>query len=130
MTTNVLLMKSPAHVGRTCSRVGCRSVATMTLTYIYAESTAVVGPLATYSEPHAYDLCAVHGERLKVPHGWNVIKQELTGNEPGPSEDDLMAIADAVREVAKREDDQTLDQSNESEHAHIGRRGHLRAVPS
>jgi hypothetical protein len=115
-------MKSPAQVGRACSRVGCRSVATMTLTYIYAESTAVVGPLATYSEPHAYDLCASHGERLKVPHGWNVIKQELTGNEPGPSDDDLMAIADAVREVAEI--------SENNSHASIGRRGHLRAVPS
>ena len=71
----------------------------MTLTYVYSESTAVVGPLATFSEPHAYDLCAVHGARLKVPHGWNVIKQELDGQTQGPTEDDLMAIADAVREV-------------------------------
>jgi len=123
-------MKSPAQVGRSCSRVGCRSVATMTLTYIYAESTAVVGPLATYSEPHAYDLCASHGERLKVPHGWNVIKQELTGNEPGPSDDDLMAIADAVREVAKRTEETPAESSDDNSHASIGRRGHLRAVPS
>ena len=123
-------MKSPAQVGRACSRVGCRSVATMTLTYIYAESTAVVGPLATYSEPHAYDLCASHGERLKVPHGWNVIKQELTGNEPGPSDDDLMAIADAVREVAKRTEETPTESSDDISHASIGRRGHLRAVPS
>ena len=123
-------MKSPAQVGRACSRVGCRSVATMTLTYIYAESTAVVGPLATYSEPHAYDLCASHGERLKVPHGWNVIKQELTGNEPGPSDDDLMAIADAVREVVKRTQETPTESSEDNSHASIGRRGYLRAVPS
>jgi len=122
-------MRSPAQVGRACSRVGCRSVASMTLTYIYAESTAVVGPLATYSEPHAYDLCSTHGERLKVPHGWNVIKQELTGNEPGPSDDDLMAIADAVREVAKRSEETPVVTGDDS-HAAIGRRGHLRAVPS
>ncbi|MEN9881589.1 MAG: hypothetical protein RI916_16 [Actinomycetota bacterium] len=123
-------MKSPAHVGRACSRVGCRSVAMMTLTYIYAESTAVVGPLATYSEPHAYDLCATHGERLKVPHGWNVIKQELTGNEPGPTDDDLMAIADAVREVGKRSEASPAVVGEDTSHAAIGRRGHLRAVPS
>jgi len=123
-------MKSQAHIGRGCSRVGCRSIATMTLTYIYAESTAVVGPLATFSEPHAYDLCAVHGERLKVPHGWNVIKQELTGNEPGPSEDDLMAIADAVREVAMRSDENAQMPNDETVQTAIGRRGHLRAVPS
>jgi len=130
MATNLPVMKSQLHVGRGCSRVGCRSTATMTLTYIYAESTAVVGPLATFSEPHAYDLCSVHGERLKVPHGWKVIKQELTGNEPGPSDDDLMAIADAVREVALRQDDDSQSQPMDSSQTPIGRRGHLRSVPS
>jgi hypothetical protein len=130
MPTKVVVMKSQGHIGRGCSRVGCRSTALMTLTYIYAESTAVVGPLATFSEPHAYDLCAIHGERLKVPHGWNVIKQELIGNEPGPSEDDLMAIADAVREVAKRSDEDSQIPSDGNIQTPIGRRGHLRAVPS
>ena len=72
----------------------------MTLTYIYAESTAVLGPLATFSEPHSYDLCDKHSARLTVPQGWNVIKQAVDENQSGPSEDDLMAIADAVREVA------------------------------
>ena len=116
--------------GRGCSRAGCRSAATMTLTYVYSESTAVVGPLATFSEPHAYDLCAVHGERLKVPHGWNVIKQELDGLHQGPTDDDLMAIADAVREVASRSDDVEQTQPAEPGQNPIGRRGHLRAVPS
>ncbi|MQA33248.1 DUF3499 family protein, partial [Modestobacter roseus] len=36
---------------RRCSRSGCAQPAAATLTYVYAESTAVVGPLATYSEP-------------------------------------------------------------------------------
>ena len=118
--------------GRGCSRAGCKSQATMTLTYVYSESTAVVGPLATFSEPHAYDLCLVHGTRLKVPHGWNVIKQELTGTQPGPSDDDLMAIADAVREVANQEvgfnstDKVPTPATNTNS---IGRRGHLRSVP-
>lgn len=116
--------------GRACSRAGCRSQATMTLTYIYSESTAVVGPLATFSEPHAYDLCAVHGARLKVPHGWNVIKQELDGQTQGPTEDDLMAIADAVREVAKQEISQEVIADTSSSQQQLGRRGHLRAVPS
>ena len=123
-------MKSQARVGRACSRVGCRTSATMTLTYIYAESTAVVGPLATFSEPHAYDLCAVHGERLKVPHGWNVIKQELNNDEVGPSEDDLMAIADAVREVVKNEVHNNAPSGDDNSQTLLGRRGHLRAVPS
>jgi hypothetical protein len=116
--------------GRACSRAGCRSQATMTLTYVYSESTAVVGPLATFSEPHAYDLCAVHGERLKVPHGWNVIKQELDGQSQGPTDDDLMAIADAVREVASQEVPQEVITENTSGQPQLGRRGHLRAVPS
>jgi hypothetical protein len=102
----------------------------MTLTYVYSESTAVVGPLATYSEPHAYDLCAVHGARLKVPHGWNVIKQELDGQTQGPTDDDLMAIADAVREVARKEIPVGMPIESTSTQQHIGRRGHLRAVPS
>jgi len=122
-------MSSQAKLGRGCSRVGCRSAATMTLTYIYAESMAVVGPLATFNEPHAYDLCAVHGERLKVPHGWSVIKQELSGEEHGPSDDDLMAIADAVREVAMPIVNSDENTKRESSQAQIGRRGHLRAVP-
>ena len=123
-------MSSKAKLGRGCSRVGCRSSATMTLTYIYAESTAVVGPLATFSEPHAYDLCVMHGERLKVPHGWSVIKQELSGEEHGPSDDDLMAIADAVREVAMSEKIDETASEREAPQSQIGRRGHLRAVPS
>jgi hypothetical protein len=102
----------------------------MTLTYVYSESTAVVGPLATFSEPHAYDLCVVHGTRLKVPHGWSVIKQELDGVSPGPSDDDLMAIADAVREVAARDVDPITPVATTPSQQQIGRRGHLRAVPS
>ena len=45
---------------RRCSRSGCAQPAAATLTYVYAESTAVVGPLATFSEPHSYDLCEFH----------------------------------------------------------------------
>ena len=102
----------------------------MTLTYIYAESMAVVGPLATFSEPHAYDLCLLHGERLKVPHGWSVLKQELTAEARGPSEDDLMAIADAVREVAMVPINSRENSNGDGKQTQIGRRGHLRAVPS
>ena len=91
---------------------------------------AVVGPLATFSEPHAYDLCLLHGERLKVPHGWSVLKQELTAESRGPSEDDLMAIADAVREVAVAPINSRENSNGEGKQTQIGRRGHLRAVPS
>ena len=85
---------------RNCSRASCTSAAIKTLTYIYSDSTAVLGPLSTYAEPHNYDLCAVHSERLTVPVGWSVIKEEIIDQNLGPSDEDLMAIANAVREVA------------------------------
>jgi len=121
-------MRSVQRTGRTCSRASCRSVASKTLTYVYADSTAVLGPLATFAEPHSYDLCLQHSLRLTVPNGWSVIKHEPDGEIAGPSDDDLMAIADAVREIA-----QTRTQENdavESAPQEIGRRGHLRALPS
>jgi len=125
-------MSKLARTGRSCSRVSCRSLASMTLTYIYADSTAVLGPLATYSEPHSYDLCEAHGKSLTVPNGWTVIKEESSQAGLGPSEDDLMAIADAVREVAANHEsmqDHSLTTST-TDSASLGRRGHLRAVPS
>lgn len=74
-----------------------------TLTYVYAESTAVLGPLATYAEPHSYDLCATHAGRLTVPRGWEVLRLALPAAPPqGP--DDILALADAVREDGQQED--------------------------
>ena len=113
-----------------CSRVTCRSVASMTLTYIYADSTAVLGPLATFSEPHSYDLCEKHSARLTVPNGWNVIRQSVDVDSAGPSDDDLMAIADAVREVAQVALASEHEVSTSPSQSSVGRRGHLRAVPS
>lgn len=115
--------------GRPCSRVSCRSAAAMTLTYIYADSRAVLGPIATYSEPHAYDLCERHAARLTVPNGWSVDRSVATTTGLGPSEDDLMAIADAVREVARTPAPDT-QLSATPQAGNLGRRGHLRAVPS
>lgn len=83
---------------RRCSRSGCSEPATATLTYVYSDSTAVLGPLATQAEPHCYDLCRSHAGALSAPRGWEVIR--LAGDtEPKPSSDDLLALADAVREV-------------------------------
>ena len=110
--------------GRRCSRASCTSTAIKTLAYIYSDSTAVLGPLSTYAEPHNYDLCALHSQRLTVPVGWNVIKEEVIDHNSGPTEEDLMAIADAVREVAN------TDLSSKSMQPELGRRGHLRVLPS
>ena len=126
------LASRSSRSGRGCSRATCRSLATMTLTYIYSESTAVLGPLATFAEPHAYDLCELHARKLTVPNGWNVLKGEISTSGSGPSEDDLMAIADAVREAAASLPAASEDLTQRIYHsAQIGsRRGHLRAVPN
>jgi hypothetical protein len=72
-----------------------------TLTYVYSEQTAVLGPLATYAEPHTYDLCVVHARGLTVPRGWDVIRLLTEYVDPGPTPDDLLALADAVREAGR-----------------------------
>lgn len=88
--------------GRLCSRSACTNSAVATLTYDYADSTAVLGPLSTQAEPHAYDLCATHAERLSVPRGWQVVRLAGEYAPAPPSDDDLSALADAVREASRR----------------------------
>ena len=72
----------------------------------------------------------LHGTRLKVPNGWNVIKAEITHEDVGPSDDDLMVIADAVREVASHSVEVDSVSSPIPAGQQIGRRGHLRSVPN
>jgi len=86
---------------RRCSRSSCSQPAVATLTYVYADSTAVLGPLATYAEPHGYDLCDQHAGRLTAPRGWQVIRLADNFEPPPPTPDDLEALADAVREAAR-----------------------------
>ena len=113
---------------RRCSRTACTSPAVATLTYVYADSTAVVGPLATYAEPHCYDLCEVHAERLTAPRGWEVVRHEPEHPDVvrARSADDLEALADAVREAARPP---AAGQAGARDTA-TGRRGHLRALPT
>jgi hypothetical protein len=95
-----------------------------TLTYVYRDSTAVLGPLAAYVEPHCYDLCAAHADRMTVPIGWEVLRLP-----DGPAEepvDDLEALANAVMEAAApRVAGEPVGQGVE-----VGRRGHLRVLRS
>jgi hypothetical protein len=64
---------------RMCSKVACNDEATGTLTYVYADSMAVLGPLSQAPEPHSYDLCARHAERLSAPQGWQVVRHVVLG---------------------------------------------------
>jgi len=94
------------------------------LTYVYADSTAVLGPLARYAEPHTYDLCQAHSERLTAPRGWEVVRLALDPAALAPSSDDLEALADAVREAARPADTTELP----ADLVEVGRRGHLRVL--
>jgi hypothetical protein len=68
---------------RTCAKVACSREAVSTLTYDYADSMAVVGPLSNSREPHTYDLCAIHAERLSAPLGWQVVRHQVLGEPQG-----------------------------------------------
>jgi hypothetical protein len=137
---------------RRCSRTACGRPAVATLTYVYADSTAVLGPLATYAEPHCYDLCAAHSERLTAPRGWEVVRLAVDAGPPRHSSDDLEALANAVREAARPYDRyagpagdhrgqaaaagragsgrRRRDGGTPADPAEVGRRGHLRVLPS
>jgi hypothetical protein len=110
---------------RRCSRTACGKPAVATLTYVYAESTAVLGPLATYAEPHCYDLCQAHSERLTAPRGWEVVRLAPDPDAIAPSTDDLEALADAVRESARPV---AAPVGGPPEPPGLGRRGHLRVL--
>jgi len=113
---------------RRCSRTACGRPAISTLTYVYADQTAVLGPLATYAEPHAYDLCEAHGDRLSAPRGWEVLRLAPDPAAQGPSSDDLLALADAVREAARPAPQPVRPTPAQETGRETGRRGHLRVL--
>jgi len=106
---------------RRCRRSSCGLPAVATFTYVYADQTAVLGPLATQADPHGYDLCREHAHTLTAPRGWQVIRLADNFDPPPPTTDDLEALADAVREAARPRGGQAAP-------AAAGRR-HLFAVP-
>ncbi len=98
-----------------------------TLTYVYADQIAVLGPLATFAEPHAYDLCEMHSERLSAPRGWEVMRLAPDPSAAAPTSDDLLALADAVREAARPVEPARVDPREEGARVST-RRGHLRVL--
>lgn len=102
-----------------------------TLTYVYAEQTAVLGPLATYAEPHSYDLCSRHATGMTTPRGWEIVRLDPPEGAPPPA-DDLVALAEAVREHrgspvrAAKPTEQSPKTPPEPDGP--GRRGHLRVL--
>ena len=127
---------------RCCSRTACKQPPVYTLTYVYRDSTAVLGPLAAYVEPHCYDLCEKHAARLVVPRGWDVVRLP-----PDPAQeraDDLEALANVVREAGRASGGAAPARSAPAgaprpgqpatepvgQGVEVGRRGHLRVVRS
>jgi Protein of unknown function (DUF3499) len=118
---------------RRCVRPSCVRPAVATLTYVYSDSTAVLGPLATYAEPHCYDLCALHSDRLTAPRGWEVVRLAPDPDALRPSSDDLEALANAVRDAARPRDTRAaMPDASEAPPGtiEVGRRGHLRILRS
>lgn len=96
-----------------------------TLTYVYSDSTAVLGPLAQLAEPHSYDLCSEHAGRLTAPRGWEVVRLTPEFVPTGPTPDDLVALAEAVREAGRPRPAATAPVDT----GDGVRRGHLRVLP-
>ena len=100
-----------------------------TLTYVYAESTVVVGPLSSDRIPGAFDLCPEHAGGLSVPRGWEIIRLPLEEHHQAVvADDDLMALAAAVRSIGLRHDDEPP--LTRPEPAPARRLGHLRLLPT
>lgn len=90
-----------SHV-RECSRHNCHEAAVATMTYGYEEATAVLGPLSPTSEPGALDLCSHHAQSVTVPRGWSMVRLVTEFVPAPPSDSDLLALARAIREAARR----------------------------
>lgn len=76
-------------MARHCSRTGCSEGAAVTLTYQYSVAQVWLDDLADERDPHAYDLCDRHADRLTAPRGWQVrdrrrsrVQLSVAGAEP------------------------------------------------
>ena len=113
---------------RCCSRTACKRSPVYTLTYMYKESTAVLGPLSAYVDPHSWDLCEMHADRLVVPRGWDVVRLPVAPPvDPAAVADDLEALANAVMETQPKP---SAGQEPVGHGVEVGRRGHLRVLRS
>ena len=119
---------------RCCSRTACKRSPVYTLTYMYKESTAVLGPLSAYVDPHSWDLCEMHADRLVVPRGWDVVR--LPKDPAQERAEDLEALANVVREVPRPAAPMPGPQPRPpavepvGQGVEVGRRGHLRVLRS
>jgi len=66
------------NVIRQCSRTGCADRATATFSYQYVRSLVWLDHLHAERDPHTYDLCERHANRLAVPSGWQLDDLRVT----------------------------------------------------
>ncbi|MCL2470894.1 MAG: DUF3499 domain-containing protein [Propionibacteriaceae bacterium] len=115
---------------KTCSRPGCAERAVAQVSYTYALSEVVVGPVDDYPEPGTYTLCQTHLDRLKAPKGWTVLQR---GHPvvPSLSAAEIEALADEVRRVGlggTEVDGTEQSLSDRSNLVTLASRAHLRVV--
>lgn len=65
-------IERPIIADRQCSRSGCSDLAAVTLSYHYATSQVWIDHLTPEREPHLYDMCDRHADRLSVMRGWHL----------------------------------------------------------
>ena len=104
-----------------------------TLTFDYNESTAVLGRLAPAAEPGAYDLCLNHAKTTTAPRGWElVVLTERAAAPPTFGSDDLLALANAVREIGLADEAPVQaavgHEGDLSTVVELSRRRHLRVI--
>ncbi len=100
------------------------------MTYGYDDATAVLGPLSPTPEPGALDLCQHHARAVTVPHGWTMIRLQTEFEPAPPSDSDLMALANAIRETSQRSVPAPAPARREIRRASdIPRSPHLSVVP-
>ena len=90
----------------------------------------MLGPLAIRAEPHGYDLCGAHAESLSAPAGLGGHPLGQRRRTPSRRRDDLLALADAVREVGFSYDQPApaaagTEAAGRPSIVEIGRRAHL-----
>jgi len=71
-----------------------------------------------------------HAERLTAPRGWEVVRLTPEFAAAPPSQDDLLALADAVREAGRRPEPEhaPLPEAVGAALSEAPRRGHLRVL--
>ena len=99
-----------------------------TLTYNYAQSMAVLGPLSPEHDPGDYDLCLQHARHLQVPAGWQLQRENIPARPQTDAPTWLAGLADEVRRIGWGDDPRPGAGSKQDTVVEVARRGHLRVI--